>query len=133
VAAAAPALYSANFSGTGQAAALNQDGTPNSSSNPAAQGSIMTFFGTGEGLLTPVPADGTIAGAPPSWQPQQKISLTVGGVPATVVYGNTAPQEVAGLLQVNAQLGPGTPSGNQPVVLTVGSTKSQAGLTVFVQ
>ncbi len=133
VAAAAPGLYSLNFSGSGQAAAFNQDGTLNSSSNPAAKGSIVVLYGTGEGLLTPVPQDGSISAAPPTWQPQQSISLTVGGEPAAVVYGNTAPQEVAGLLQVNAQLSPNTPSGSQPVVLTVGSIKSQANLTIFVQ
>jgi uncharacterized protein (TIGR03437 family) len=133
VAAAAPGLYSLDFSGSGQAAAFNQDGTLNSASTPAAKGSIIIVYGTGEGVLTPVPADGSIAAAPPTWQPEQPMSLTVGGLPTTIIYANTAPQEVAGLLQVNAQLSPNTPSGSQPVVLTVGSVKSQANLTVFVQ
>jgi uncharacterized protein (TIGR03437 family) len=133
VAAAAPGLYSTDFSGTGQAAALNQDGSFNSSSNPAAKGSVIVLFGTGEGLLKPTPPDGAIAAASPVWQPQQAISLTVGGMPATILYANTAPQEVAGLLQVDAQLSANTPSGSQPVVLTVGSINSQAKLTIFVQ
>ena len=133
VAAAAPGLYSLDFSGTGEAAAYNQDGTLNSASNPAAKGSIIVVYGTGEGVLTPVPTDGSIAAAPPTWQPEQTISLTVGGLPATIIYANTAPEEVAGLLQVDAQLSPNTPSGSEAVVLTVGSVNSQANLTVFVQ
>ena len=130
---AAPGLYSANYSGKGQAAAFNQDGTPNSQSNPAAKGSVVVFFGTGEGGLTPPPVDGTITDGLPTWRAINPLKFSVGGLPATVLYANTAPGQVAGLLQVNAQLAANTPSGAQPVVLTSGTTDSQTGLTIWVQ
>lgn len=133
VASAAPGMFSANFSGTGQAAAFNQDLSVNSALNPAAAGSIVVLFGTGEGTLIPTPADGTVSAAPPTWTPQQPISVTVGGAPATVLYANTAPQQVAGLLQINIQLSPDTPSGNQPVTVMVGRAQSQTGLTIAIQ
>ncbi len=133
VAAAAPGLFSANYSGKGQAAAFNQDGTPNSQSNPAAKGSVVVLFGTGEGGLTPPPLDGTIANGLPPWRPINALKFSVGGVPATVLYANTVPQQVAGLLQINAQLAANTPSGAQPVVLTAGTIESQSGLTIWVQ
>jgi uncharacterized protein (TIGR03437 family) len=133
VGSAAPGIFSANFSGTGQAAAFNQNGSANSAANPAAAGQIVVLYGTGEGLLLPTPVDGTVAAAPPAWKPQDNISVTVGGEPAAVLYANTAPQQVAGLLQINVQLSAQTPSGNQPVVVTVGSTPSQANLTIAIK
>jgi hypothetical protein len=40
---AAPALYTADGSGVGQAQVLNEDGTPNSDGNPVLAGSIVTI------------------------------------------------------------------------------------------
>ena len=61
----APGLYTANQQGTGQALALNQDNTKNSTSNPAARGSVVQLFGTGQGPVThPVP-DGQPAPSTP--------------------------------------------------------------------
>src|SRR4030095_7351856 len=45
----APALFAANAAGTGQAAALNEDLTPNSSARRAKKGSYVILFGTGTG------------------------------------------------------------------------------------
>ncbi len=50
--------------GSTQAAVLNQDGSPNSASNPAAAGSIITIFETGEGVLTPAGQDGRVETGP---------------------------------------------------------------------
>ena len=44
-----------------------------------------------------------------------------------------SPQEVAGLYQLNVRVPVGTPSGNQPVVLTVGGISSLTGFTVAVK
>jgi uncharacterized protein (TIGR03437 family) len=60
---ASPGIFTLDGSGYGQAAALNQDGTVNSAGNPAAQGSVgsfCSFFLTGGGAMTAVPADGSI-------------------------------------------------------------------------
>ena len=44
----APALFTQTGTGQGQVAALNQDNTVNGPSNPAARGSVMQLFGTGQ-------------------------------------------------------------------------------------
>ncbi len=54
----APGLFTTNQKGTGQAMALNADGSANGSGNPAALGSVVTLFGTGEGPVTSPVADG---------------------------------------------------------------------------
>ncbi|HEX3877472.1 MAG TPA: hypothetical protein VHW24_10830, partial [Bryobacteraceae bacterium] len=59
VAQAAPAVFTLNASGTGQAAAFNSDKTLNSASNPANAGSIVTLFITGAGATNPPSNDGT--------------------------------------------------------------------------
>ncbi|MDQ6665791.1 MAG: hypothetical protein M3Z23_15535, partial [Acidobacteriota bacterium] len=51
------------------------------------------------------------------------VSLTVGGVPATVVFTGI-PSGLVGVTQVNFQVPPGVPLGVQPVVVTVGGASS---------
>jgi uncharacterized protein (TIGR03437 family) len=132
VAPVVPGLFSANQSGSGQGAILNQDSSFNSSANPAPQGSVVVLFGTGEGQTSPAGIDGKIAtGTPPA--PILNVTVTVGGLAATVLYAAGAPGLVAGLFQVNIQLPDNLPSGDQPVVVTVGTAPSQSNLTVAVQ
>jgi uncharacterized protein (TIGR03437 family) len=52
----------ANNTGSSQAQALNQDGTPNTAANPAVPGSVISLFWTGGGAATPPLPDGQIAG-----------------------------------------------------------------------
>src|SRR5262249_45104477 len=61
--ATAPALFTANSSGKGQVAALNQDGSVNGPSNPAPSGSVVVLYATGAGVLERPLADGEIAGS----------------------------------------------------------------------
>jgi len=60
VAPSAPAILTINGSGAGQAAILNQDGTVNSAANPAAKGSIIALFATGDGVESPAQPDGAL-------------------------------------------------------------------------
>ena len=57
---AAPALFTLDSSGTGQAQASNQDGSTNSAATPAAVGSVLSLFGTGGGPTSPKEADGLL-------------------------------------------------------------------------
>ena len=133
VAAAAPGLFSANFSGSGAAVAFNQDNSLNSPANPAKKGSIVVVYGTGEGETTPPGNDGEIAIPGSLTKPDLNCSGAVGGVAATVLYCGPVPFVVEGELQVNLQLSTETPSGSQPVSITLGSFTSQANLTISVQ
>ena len=132
VAASAPGLFSANASGTGNGAILNQDNSINSPSSPAPQGSVIVLFGTGEGQTKPAGVDGQIASSVfPA--PLLPVTVTIGGQNATVLYSGAAPGLVAGVLQVNAALPQDLPSGPVPVVVKVGNASSQSGLMVSVQ
>ena len=112
---AAPGIFTIAGSGTGEAAAINQDGTLNSESNPVPRGSIVSFYATGQG---------SSSGA---------ITLTIGGYQAPLPYAGPAPG-FAGLMQINAQVPSGfLAPGIQPVVLAIGGAKSRAGVTIAIQ
>lgn len=127
---ASPALFTL-VGGIGQAAALNQDLSANSTKNPARKGSVLTLYGTGGGALVSAVQDGSIAmSAIPLLG---AVSATVGGVAARVEYAGTAPGSVAGGMQVNVLIPATAPSGNVPVLLTIQGVSSQPGVTIAVQ
>jgi uncharacterized protein (TIGR03437 family) len=103
VAVVSPGIYSSDMSGTGQAAALNQDGTVNSASNPAARGSVVSFWITGAGLLNAAYADGEIVTNNPAGL---ALPLVSG---AAVQYAGQAPGMVAGVVQLNLVVGADLP------------------------
>lgn len=132
----APGIYSLNQAGTGPGATLNQDGTVNGLSNPAAKGSAVAVYMTGEGQTSPVGADGVVTPLDGSGlkKPQLAVTATIGGVPATVLYAGSAPGIISGVMQVNLQIPAGAPSGGAvPLTITVGTANSQAGITISVQ
>ena len=132
VSAAAPGIFTADASGQGQAAALNQDTTFNSAAHPEARGRIVVFYATGAGQTTPPGNDGhLVQGTLPVLT--LPVQVFVGGVQAEVLYAGPAPQMVAGGMQVNARITAGiAASPAVPLVLRVGNADSQAGVTVAV-
>jgi uncharacterized protein (TIGR03437 family) len=106
------------------AAALNQDGTVNSPTNPAQFGSIVSIFATGLGAINPPQADGSLVGLP---LPVNALPVTVDlghcietpfpphmcedPGPYNVFYAGPAPFMVAGASQINftANMHTGTP------------------------
>ena len=134
----APGIYTANSSGTGQGAILNQDFTVNTASRPAAKDSVVTVYLTGEGATSapPTPSlDGRIAPIDGTglYKPNLAVTATIGGQPATVEYYGTAPGIVYGVMQVNLRISANAASGNQPVVISVGPSNSQSNVTLAVQ
>ena len=112
VVAAVPALFADSV---GQASAANEDGTVNSVSNPAPRGSIVTLYGTGQG----------VSGLP--------VSVSMGGLPADVLYAGPDPA-YAGVLQIDARVPAGyIIPGNLSVAVTIGQASSQAGVTIAVK
>jgi uncharacterized protein (TIGR03437 family) len=135
VAAAVPGIFTLDGSGHGQAAVLNQDGTLNSISNPAARGSIITFFACGAGLMTPAVADGTVSPLTlPLPAPVLPVTVAIRGVTSTVQYAGAAPGYVSGLLQVDAQVPTSIDFGNLvPLMLNLGSLASQLDITIALK
>ena len=137
VQAAHPGLFTADSSGVGGGAILNQDYSLNVGLNPAPRGSWVMIYCTGGGVTNPPSADATITPAPPPLyrlSPTNAVSVTIGGVAATVSYSGAAPSQIAGLTQINAQVPAGvTPGTKVPVIVTIGTWQSQSNVTMAVQ
>ena len=139
LAAASPGIFTATGTGTGQAAALNYDNTPNTTSNPAPAGSIVQVYMTGEGQTSPAGVTGSVTcsnGCATTSQipkPLSPVTAFVGGQPATVAFYGEAPALVSGVMQVNVLVPANTPSGAVSLAVTVGSNSTQAGVTIAVK
>ncbi|MEO8596764.1 MAG: M12 family metallopeptidase [Candidatus Solibacter sp.] len=126
----APGLFTANASGTGQIAALNQDYSINSVTRPAEPGSVVQLYATGGGEWTEAIADGAITGSH-LVAPKLPVWARVGKLPAQILYVGTAPDLVNGALQINIVLpkeligGPAV-----PIQISVGSYTSPPGTTL---
>jgi uncharacterized protein (TIGR03437 family) len=130
-----PGFFTSNFSGTGQIAALNQDYSLNSPSNPAARGSVIILYGTGEGATTPVSVEGRVTSTiAPFPQTQLPVTVTFQGVPAVLQYIGETPGAVSGLLQVNAVVPATAPPGpSVPVQISINGQFSPTGATVSIK
>jgi uncharacterized protein (TIGR03437 family) len=107
VAPSSPSLFTLNQTGAGQAAAVNADGSINTAANPAKIGGVISLYATGGG------------------NSNLPVSVTIGGIPATVQSLGSAQSQVAGLVQVNVQIPSGVqPGGYVPVVLKIGDAST---------
>lgn len=126
-----PGIFTASPST--QAAALNQDFTVNSASNPAAVGSILQLFATGMGATNPPLANGQVgATTPPLNETVQRPTVLIGGAAAEVIFSGAAPGFV-GLDQVNVRIPLGTAAGNAVPVQIQVSGRSSNVVTVAVR
>ena len=128
----APALFTMDSTGQGQAAALNQDGSLNGDLNPAGPGSIIVLYATGGGETSPASIDGLLAAGPSSTL-LLPTSVRIDGESADVLYAGGAPGLVAGVIQVNVRVPDDAASGAVPILLQVGSALSQPGVTVNIE
>ncbi len=138
-----PGIFTVDSSGTGQAAALNQNGTFNSASNAEKIGRVVTFYLTGEGdySATPPSTNGfvmTTAALAALW-PSQPASpypmnppptVTIGGNPATVQYAGPFVGGLLGILQLNVTIPAGATGPAVPILVTIGGQTTQAGVTI---
>jgi endo-1,4-beta-xylanase len=130
VLAALPGIITTNSQGTGQAVALNQDGSVNSAANPAKRGSIVTLYATGEGQRNPPGVTGALPGANDA--PVLPVSLTVAGVAANLTYAASAPGFI-GMMQIDLTIPQAASTGAAQLELTVGTAKSPSGVTIAIQ
>jgi len=131
VAAAVPGIYTLNQAGSGQGAIENQDFSINGSNNPAARGSVVSIYMTGEGITSPASVTGQLAVS--LNKPVLPVTATINGVSAPVQYAGSAPGEVYGVMQVNVLIPTTLPAGTLPIVITVGATNTQTGVTLAVK
>ncbi len=140
VQAATPGIFTVLQSGQGQAAALNEDNSQNGNpqallgARPAARGSVIQIFATGAGATNPplLPGEPAPASGNPLVLTQVQPTVTIGGLPARVLFSGLAPGFV-GLWQINTEipqdvtLGPAV-----PMSITAGGVASNT-VTIAVQ
>ncbi len=140
----APAIYTLNSTGSGQAAAINQNGTFNgpSGSNTvqAPEGSVVVLYATGCGQTSPPGTTGSVSPTTQLLTVTSPVSVSFGPLSnplfGKVLFIGAAPGLVTGVCQVNVQLPPDPTNalaGNPLVTLTVNGVSSTQGPTIAVQ
>lgn len=136
----APALFTTNAQGTGQASALIA-GTGSLAapagafpgSRPVKKGESISLYCTGLGDVRNRPGLGSPSPASPLASTLTPASVTIGGVDAPVSFAGLAPGFV-GLYQVNAEVPAGATSGPAvKVVLSIGGVASNTATIAIEQ
>ncbi len=97
-------------------------------------GSVIAVYMTGAGAMTPPIADGATGPLrPPFPMALLGVSAQVNGINAPVQFIGQAPGLIAGVVQANIQIPPGTPSGNASLVVSIGNYQTQTGCTIAIQ
>ena len=114
-----PGLFTADSSGSGQLAAVNQDGTVNSALHPAKAGTFISLYGTGLGVLAGAPPDGTPATGALSTNITPDVFINGTRLePADINYSGLAPGFI-GLWQINAKIPATVPTSGTPVSVVI--------------
>ena len=99
-----PALFTLPGTGSGQVAAINQDGTLNGPDHPAPNGSIVAFYGTGQGVVAGAQPDGLPAVGQTPTPTHPRVVIGTGFVDdSNITYSGLAPGLV-GVWQVNVKI-----------------------------
>ncbi len=99
---------------------------------PVTANNTLAIFCTGLGVVDQTVADGAAAPGSPPANTVLTPTVTIGGVPAHVIFSGLTPSAV-GLYQINVTVPTGvTPGPQVPVIVTIGGQSSPA-LTIAVQ
>jgi len=98
---------------------------------PAAPGDVLILWGTGFGPTTPAAPTGVVVPSNATYAAGQ-VNVTIGGVPATV-YGTALSPGFVGLYQVAIQVPASAPSGDQPIVASIGGVSSPSSTLITIQ
>jgi uncharacterized protein (TIGR03437 family) len=110
----APGLFTQTGSGSGLAAALNQDNTLNTQANPAPRGTVVQLYGTGLAK-------------------EFGANVLIGGRTAQVLYADQAPGLIEGAVQINAVVPANVTPGLVEVLATSADATSRRGVQLWVR
>ncbi len=102
--------------------------------SPAAPGDVVSLYGTGFGAVSPAVTAGTLDTGIATLT--NSITVTIGGVTVPsqdVLYAGLSPGSISGLYQFNVMIPSSVPSGNEPVVITIGGVETQSSVTIPIQ
>ena len=133
LAAFSPGIFSMNGQGTGQGAILDTSYKLVDQSNPALAGTTyLQIYCTGLGPVSNQPASGAVSPTNPLASTPTTPAVTIGGVPAQVIFSGLAPGFV-GEYQVNALVPASAAPGNAvPVTISIGGRTSNT-VTIAVR
>jgi uncharacterized protein (TIGR03437 family) len=115
------------FANSGNAAVVDWNtSSVVTAAGPAHRGDTLELFLNGLGPVSITPPSGEPApAAGPLSTTLVAPTVTIGGVAAQVTFSGLVPPYV-GLYQVNAVVASNTPTGNQPLVVSIGGVPSPA-------
>jgi uncharacterized protein (TIGR03437 family) len=119
-----PGIFNYTAGGLAFGAILHANFQLVDTADPAVGGETVLIYCTGLGAVSSAPADGA---AGKGQETTAMPVVSIGGTNAPVSFSGLAPSFV-GLYQVNAQVPAALKSGNQPVVVTIGSASSNSVL-----
>ena len=129
----APGIFTRDGSGVGQAAIVNENGSLNSPANPAAPGSIVSVYATGEGDTKPTGQEGRVI-VTDLRVPILPVRFYLNGRELEILYAGSAPNFVSGAFQVNVRIPQNLSfNGSLPIELQVGSRGSQSNITMAIR
>lgn len=122
---ASPAFFTIPPVGTGQIAALNQDYSVNSPTNPAKVGEVVMLFGTGAGHIPGAPPDGEMASGltPTPVLPRVFVNSRFIEGADNIPYSGLAPGLV-GVWQINIKIPDFVPPGNIVIIILMNDVPS---------
>lgn len=125
MAVASPGLFTLNARGSGPVAAVNEDGSINSATNPARPGVVVSLYATGYGNVAGAPQEGNAAQGIIETSERPRILINNVAIPEqNVLFSGLAPGFV-GLWQINFRVPDDAAPGNAlPIVILYKSIPS---------
>jgi uncharacterized protein (TIGR03437 family) len=123
----APAFFT--FDNGKYVAAEHSDYTLLGAAAPAKPGELVLLYGTGFGPTSPVTPTGQTVNAAASL-PANSVQIAIGGVAAAVQFAGLTG---SGLYQFNVTVPSSLPSGDAPVLATIGGMSTQSGVSITIQ
>ncbi len=112
---ATPGFFTTTQNGRGQIAALNEDNSINSTTNPVGRGRVIQLYATGQGFLPDAPEDGVPAPSDRLISTPSRPRVIINTTDAEVQFSGLAPGFV-GVWQLNVKVPESVPPGNSIVV-----------------
>ena len=124
---ACPAVF--QLAESGQAAALNQDGSVNSMFNPGSRDSVVALFVAGLGGYEPTVEPEQVALLePPFPRADREVQAFLDGSLVTIEYAGVAPGLIAAASQVNVRIPPDAVTGARTIRLEAGGCSGSSGI-----
>jgi uncharacterized protein (TIGR03437 family) len=107
--------------------AVKNGALPSLTTAPAKPGDMIVLWGTGSGPTSPVAPTGAVVPSDTTYNTTSAVTVTVGGVPATV-YGAALTPGDAGLYQVAIQIPSSLVDGDYAIVRLIASVEAESYL-----